>query len=224
MTQSQTIDVTCQACGHVSPHDYQGVVEAATQPEMVDKLLEGTLFDHVCPQCGAVFGVAAPVLFRDDDRRLMINLAPDLADTAEVEQLFETAGLGDSDLSYKDAGFTLRIVGDPNSLREKVLAFQCGLDDRVLEVLKLTVAMAAAEQGGTPPQGVLFEGADQDSLSFCLVGPSPQTVAVARASYDALAGDLQAAGITTQDANATYYVTPLWALEQYRLLTQRAGR
>ena len=90
---------------------------------------------------------------------------------------------------------------DSNGLLEKVKIFDAGLDDRVIEVLKLVVASQDAEGGGVR---YLFEGTGTPSnlegrdLRFTLLSSKGISgLAVPRAAYDDLRAKLEAASKLT---------------------------
>ena len=66
-----------------------------------------------------------PLLYHDMDKRVMIWCAPRPLDQLPSPPLV--------------AGHRLRVVHSPNHLVEKILAFDAGLDDRAIEILKLGV-------------------------------------------------------------------------------------
>ena len=72
---------------------------------------------------------------------------------------------GDDSLSpmrfMKDYQF--RLVATPNELMEKIYIFDCGLDDRVLEFLKLILRMQANETANPIEGEFLFAKADAPS-------------------------------------------------------------
>lgn len=80
-----------------------------------------------------------------------------------------------------------RIVFGYEELREKVFCYQAGLDDRLLEALKLQVLMAP---GGADIHALSLRTVSADGLHFAALEPGGiGQVAVPRGNYDRLAGE-----------------------------------
>ena len=121
-------------------------INVSENPELKEKVKDGSLFVWECPHCGASNLIPGQTLYHDPDARLMVFLLPDGAlpesQAAALEQQL-------SALSGSLEGYTLRRVGDIGSLIEKVNIFDAGLDDCVIEMCKYVSRMElAGKEGG----------------------------------------------------------------------------
>lgn len=159
-------------------------IDVAVEPGVEEELTSGKLFTFTCPSCGRAARIVHPELsYRDAKRGLSIQM--------DALGKLDPAALGEA------AGVT-RIVRDSNALLEKVKLFAAGLDDRVIEVLKIVVG---SQSGDDTPTRYLFEGTgtpsspDGRDLRFTLLSAKGISgLAVPRAAYDDLRAKLDAAG------------------------------
>lgn len=129
----ETKEYKCPACGAELTAELRHSVSAKQEPELKAKLLDGTLFEHRCPQCGDTRGMLYACLYHDEEHRALIYLIPGY-DRGDPRQAEVMAGLSQLDCAM--AGYTMRIVRTPGELREKARLLEAGLDDRVVELCK----------------------------------------------------------------------------------------
>lgn len=173
--------VACPSCGKPVVARVHRSVDATREPELEEQLLDGRLFRFACPACGHVTRVVDPELvYRDAKRDLVVQL--DALGTVEATKTPAEAK-------------TTRVVRDSNALIEKVKIGRAGLDDRIVEALKLV----ARQTLGPDAEGkrLLFEALDGEGeaarLRFVLIGAEGVSgVAFPRATYDRLAAKLGA--------------------------------
>ncbi len=146
-----TIRVRCEQCGKY--HDaviYDGV-DVGKEPQFRAKVMDASIFDFVCPECGAVSGIIYPFLYHDPEHRFMVQLVDSTVKEDPFTGLFDTEDETDQAIrsvveDMKERYF-LRTVTTPNDLMEKIAVFEAGLDDRVLELIKQGIL--AADQKDT---------------------------------------------------------------------------
>ena len=98
---------------------------------MKSQFLTGKLFEFACPSCGRTSRVVHPeLLYHDPEGGLLVQL--------DALGKFDASSLRDFESSLPPV---TRVVRDSNALLEKIHIFDAGLDDRVLEVLKIVVAV-----------------------------------------------------------------------------------
>ena len=96
----------------------------------LEDIISGNLFKCTCPGCGETYTLVYPILFNDMINHVMIHFLPEKEDLEKVDLDFVKATIG---LNYK----AYRIVHNINDLSEKALIFNCGLDDRTIELVKV---------------------------------------------------------------------------------------
>lgn len=110
---------TCSRCGAQHEVETVAAVDAASMPELKEKILDGTMFTWECPSCGQMNLASWPMMYHDADARLLVVLT-DAAMSAE-------------DLPE---GYTGRLVATPGEMIEKIKIHEAGLSDMVVELCK----------------------------------------------------------------------------------------
>ena len=116
---------------------------------------DGSLFQFVCPQCGAKMTVDYPFLYHQPENHYMINYGK-LEDGAKALEMLRGKGVALKDwateMEKTTRPYVLRAVDDRLAFREKLFIFDAGLDDRLVEIYKFMVcyqyAAAGKAQGG----------------------------------------------------------------------------
>lgn len=140
-TDIDRVDITCPSCGGIFAFDAWTLVNARQNPEVVPKIIDGSICEFTCPSCGYSAHLFHPCLYVDPDKKVCIYLVIDEDMALRAEAMF-------TDLDNKIAATSLcRIVLDRYAFAEKVLTFQEGLDDRALELLKFGIRGSLKAQG-----------------------------------------------------------------------------
>jgi hypothetical protein len=135
----------CPSCGHASAHRVAHSLHAERSPELVEELL-GERFQRVaCPRCGSPYLVESPFVYVDFAAKLWISHLPRQCEpdwrSLEVHagESFRHALADHAPSLARELaeGFRVRTVFGLSALRDKVLCLRAGLDDHLLEVLKL---------------------------------------------------------------------------------------
>ena len=124
----------CSKCGEKQIIKIYRSINTAENPELKEKVRNGSLFLWECPHCGQVNLAKYETLYHDPQTKLMVWLLPegDISETQMKAITMHTKAMG---------GYTLRRVTDMGSLMEKVLIHDAGLDDVVLEMCKYVTKM-----------------------------------------------------------------------------------
>lgn len=131
----------CCKCGGSHEMNIYRSINAADDPELKQKVMDGSLFVWECPDCGQMNLVKYECLYHDPEKKLMVWLLPsgELPETEMTAIQNHTKAMGD---------YTLRRVSDVTGLMEKVLLVEEGLDDRVMEMCKYVTKMELASKSG----------------------------------------------------------------------------
>ena len=124
----------CSKCGEKQVIKIYRSINVSEDPQLKEKVRNGSLFLWECPHCGQVNLAKYETLYHDPEARLMVWLLPegDISETQMKAITMHTKAMG---------GYTLRRVTDMGSLMEKVLIHDAGLDDVVLEMCKYVTKM-----------------------------------------------------------------------------------
>ncbi|MBA2541705.1 MAG: CpXC domain-containing protein [Deltaproteobacteria bacterium] len=203
MSISGTVKVRCPGCG--SAHDAVLVqsINARDQPALVEKLLAGELNVLVC-SCGRRTLLEATLLFHDPEHAYFCQACPGgEAAMASGARAFVT-------IAHSQA--TCRLVPSHNALFEKVLILRAGLDDAVLEVLKV---LLLASRGDELDRVLLFAKVDRDAGHLIWQLPDQhRTIASPFDGYTKLAATLRATPA------GELRIDRAWAIEAARALTE----
>ncbi|MGN0564747.1 MAG: CpXC domain-containing protein [Candidatus Heritagella sp.] len=145
--------INCPQCGEVNEIILWQSLNGDLNPEAKRQLLDGNLFRFRCCQCGYQGHVDYAILYHDMAHKGMIYYVAEdaVAETREmIARAEKRAALDMSD-------YTKRIVTSQNALREKAILLEYGLDDRVIEVIKLLYFASACQKfPDASIQGVFF--------------------------------------------------------------------
>jgi len=126
--------IKCPGCGQEIVVNLQEFVDVCEEPEYKEKIMTGEFFMVKCPKCGAQTLAEHSVMYMDPSKKLTIYMAPghdeDLLDQLNSLELPE---------SEIDKEAVLRVVDDGSQLLEKILIYDGGRDDRVIELYKALI-------------------------------------------------------------------------------------
>lgn len=186
-------------------------VEVATglhisrRPDLRQQILDGTFHRFFCPACGMTTMVDDLFAFTDFSRRQWFTVAPSTGLPwrrrwlAVARDSFEATMVKNAPELVVGWGqeMTRRLIFGLAPLREKLIAADAGLDDRVVELLKIQLIRDLRDRFSaddyfhlvavTPAGELAFERTHHDGLI--------RRFPIPRAMYDALAGDPELPGM-----------------------------
>lgn len=129
----------CTKCGQQQKITVYRSINTAENPELKQKVSDGSLFLWECPHCGQMNLAKYETLYHDPTGKLMVWLVPsgEISETQMKAITMHTKAMG---------GYTLRRVNDMGSLMEKVLIADAGLDDVVLEMCKYVTRLEMVQK------------------------------------------------------------------------------
>lgn len=158
-----TDTVTCPTCGETSPVSVYTSINADLNPDFKQRLLDGEFFRFDCPRCGTATQVVQDLLYHDMKKRAMFQLllpgqpVPNLAPV----QILLSRSPGHT--------YRLRLVDTPSALVEKIVLFDGGWDDRLVEAFKYALT-----------EKLIQRGFQFDRLYFTGFSPEAPTKAIMR--------------------------------------------
>ncbi len=189
--------IKCPACGQLEEMTVWQSITAKDSPDLKDDLLKGKINIFRCPSCGQTALVPVPVLYTDTDHSLVISFSP-CSDAEEKKRIFEeicTASKESGELEELE-GNNLRFVSAYNDFLEKLLIFDNGLHDKVIEVLKLFVLMQDREK--MDRRVCIFGKKEGDSIEFMVQDKKEQQVYTSRVpmeTYNTVYEELGKSGV-----------------------------
>ena len=162
-------EISCPKCGAEVKTQMWSGINAEVNPNLRMEVLDEVLFDWTCPECGYEAQLAYPCLYHDKSRKFMVYVVPngnsrDLQ-SINVKEVFP---------QLRDV--RKRVVTSLAELKEKVLIFEAGLDDRAVELVKLALASVVGKKYGKKAVEGYYCFADEPEnrigFSFFLEGES----------------------------------------------------
>lgn len=139
MSNGDLEKITCPNCGEEGDFVVQEKINTALDPEAKAKILSGEFFRFKCTKCGNEIDIGYNCIYHqmEDHFMIMLVISDDLIDDA-VKALdnYSNVELVDG-VTLLDPDYALRIVKSQIELQEKVYIFDQGLDDRVIELMKI---------------------------------------------------------------------------------------
>ncbi|MFY9478531.1 MAG: CpXC domain-containing protein [Aquabacterium sp.] len=138
-------DLSCPHCGQSFSFDLCASVNADRRPDLRQAILDDTFQQATCPHCQGSFRMEPQLSYLDVGRGHWVAAFPRTqvddwkAVEARAQEGFNRSyGTGASAAERElGASLTTRVVFSWDALREKLIAFEAGLDDVALEELKL---------------------------------------------------------------------------------------
>lgn len=145
--QSTQITVTCPHCQQENKTKIWTSVNSNENPKITQKILDDSFFIRKCSHCGEEFYVDHTVIFKDEDSQCIVCYTADPEGESffveTIEELMQQSREEGDDCIV----CPIRIVKDKNQFREKARIFYMGLDDHVIEVIKVWALEYIREQG-----------------------------------------------------------------------------
>lgn len=178
MTRLSSAQIDCPICGKKSEVKTYDSINVTLNPEYKEAALNGTLMHFDCPHCGFECEISTALLYHDMANKFMVQLVGSHGDIEKTMSAYQAVSESKIAFNIFDADYKLRLVTSQNQLKEKVLIFESGLDDRRIEFCKAAILGSMARNGQEIPdhEEFLFAGMpDDSSCEFVFVGPEGQS-------------------------------------------------
>ncbi len=158
--------ITCPKCGQVQSQTIYERISAVESPELREKILKNQLYKFTCNNCSNTLTLLYPSLYHDAVSGFMIYLIPE-KDQERYGSL-ELDSIMEEYLNLK----TTRIVRIPNQLAEKIIIFENGLDDRLVELVKQETIYFLQNQHDAPEILEVYLNKSENGYYFVIIhGP-----------------------------------------------------
>lgn len=125
---------TCPQCGKPFPFIRYDVIDTGKRPDMKEKVRNGDAFYVSCPYCGWHTHFDYSFLYREEGTHTLIYYA-NSREFYEAAYYRMTGRNGGRDFESIRT-WKRRVVTSRNDLLEKLLILDCGLDNRIIEIMK----------------------------------------------------------------------------------------
>lgn len=136
MSRSEMVKITCPQCQKESDFRIWSSINTQLDPELKSTVRDQSVFLFECPECGKKNSINYGFLYHQMEDNIIIHYA----NTEEnVQECLELCTNEDNEMMKEmlDSGYLIRIVRSREALLEKLAIFDAGLDDRIIEIIKL---------------------------------------------------------------------------------------
>ncbi len=162
------LDLTCESCGGKFSFTTRPAIDTGTEPSMKEMVRSGEAFLGVCPHCGAKSYYDYSFLYKERETNTILYYAASEEDFQEACRLLTGyhAAVPWSSIS----SWRRRVVTSRGDFAEKLRLLDAGLDDRVVEILKvLAYSSLRQKKPELAVERVQFEERD-GTYGFCFYG------------------------------------------------------
>ncbi|MBQ6168442.1 CpXC domain-containing protein [Ruminococcus flavefaciens] len=137
MSKTHVEMIKCPKCKKLSEMTVWDIIDVTDAPEMKQKIRNGEAFRWHCSECDDNSLIFFPTIYHQPGEKYIVSYVPGDPDTAE-KCMKDLSNDNESGYNF-DNGYTRRVVTDMNQLREKLVILDEGLDDRIIELMKLFI-------------------------------------------------------------------------------------
>lgn len=165
MSINQKKQLPCPHCEQLNDVMVWNSITADDSPDLKSDLLHGKINFYECGSCGYRALMPDPMLYHDNEKKLIMSFSP-CADEDKSEKIYKQMAEAseESGEMKKLEGYNLRFVTDINDLMEKILIFDNGLNDKVIEVIKIMVLSQDLEKA--EQRTCCFGKKDEENIEF----------------------------------------------------------
>lgn len=175
-----TITIKCQQCGEQYQFNVCSVINLQKDKDLYEPLFSLDLFKHKCEKCGYINVVQYDMMVVDNYKKYMIFLfGPQRMSFFKdsVDKYIKSLQESNSQefIVLKETIQHTRVVNSINDLKEKLLIFDYDLNDKIIELIKRGLYTNKLIDQTEFPY-ILFNGLEQDKISFVCIGGNDNTV------------------------------------------------
>ena len=134
MSRFEKVNITCPSCKKKYQFTKWDSINTKLNPELKDKVKSDQLFRAKCPFCDLNTTIDYGFLYHQMENQRMIWYAN--SDENEKSAYDELSSILQT---MKMDNYLVRIVRSRKALQEKIMIFDDGLDDRIIELMKLDI-------------------------------------------------------------------------------------
>lgn len=195
--------IKCPKCGQLHEMNVWNSITVSDSPDLKRDLLAGKINILRCDICGQTALLPDPLLYHDEEKKLLISFVP-CSDKEKEKELFSNLknNFQKNDEIKKYENYNLRFVSDFNSFLEKILVFEAGLHDKVTELIKLLILSQEPEKAEV--RTAVFGKKEKDELEFLVRDSSDgmcYTSRVPLSTYETLYSEIKKSGVKYKSFN-----------------------
>jgi hypothetical protein len=213
MSRVYDVEVDCPTCGEKFNAPLWESLNADLNPAEKDLLLSGNFFVTTCPKCRTEHPFIYPMLYHDMTNSVMIHLVLNEENAEDILTQLKSVEASPMMGSMSLAGYKFRFVKSHTVLREKAMIFDCGFDDRVIELLKIHHRTMFSKAHPSEKLVNIFFHKDNKSCKFIFLAKNDAIYAIDfdNAFYDEVAKTRK--NVINEKSKECFYIDQEWALD-----------
>ena len=176
MSSIKELQLKCSKCGEEFSINTYETVNITTDPELKKRVLTKDIFKVNCPKCGELHRINYPVIYADEEKKILVNLVTKqskLDDLKDLENIKKINYLSE---------YRCRLVVNMHEFIDKILVLDAGLNDKAVEVMKVIV-LSSSDFDRKNIRNCYFGGVYDEKLRFDVV-MKDGTIRVANVGLD----------------------------------------
>ena len=154
MSLQDSLTIKCPGCHSQQTVTVWKSINTAADPAIKEAVRNKKAFLFCCPECGHETVLDYGFLYHQPEDKLLIQYADD--DESAVSFLSGLQEQGNPLNDFANAHYIIRLVCSQNQLIEKLLIFDEGLDDRLIEIYKVLVLLRYQKENPDVEEPVLY--------------------------------------------------------------------
>ena len=188
MSLEHTEMVTCPRCNKPNQVNVWQSLNGDLNPDAKQMLLDGILFHFKCQSFYHKCNLNYELLYHDMKHQAMVYYTS----LYSIEKTIEMINATEETFRGGMPGYSIRIVTSQGTLREKAMIFESGLDDRIIEIMKLIILTNAQNQYPEAViEAVFFSSVQGEEIIFELVSSVTLNAKIPFAVYRKLSEDYE---------------------------------
>lgn len=174
-----TMPVMCPACSRMFDYTVYPEITIPGDSKLKKMVLNKTMFFPCCPYCGEEFKIKGRCIYRNEKKKEIFIVTESKGE--EYETMLKSGDIHLNDISTDDdvvdflkGCYTRRVVYDVDAFREKILLSDYNYDDRIIELMKLSLSGLIERDSRMPVYRIFLEETAGNQLEFtAIVGRRP---------------------------------------------------
>ena len=173
--KSVNMPTQCPFCGKMFDYTLYPEIHIPGDNKLKKKVLNKTLFFPACPHCREKIKLKPRCLYINDTKKEMFVVTDDPKETVFEAMLmtgdirFNNIHTDDDVLDFMKGLYKRRVVRDVDSFREKILLSDNNYDDRIIELMKLSLSELLEKDSHTPVYRIFLEDTAGSQLEFTAI-------------------------------------------------------
>ena len=181
MSKPTIITTECPYCNEKINVPYYQDVNVSNHPELKAAILSKNFFQYTCPSCKKTISTVGPLLYHDPTIPALYYLNPPTFDQ-NTDKLDEMLSVISSVEGSNASHYQTRVVSSTDKLLEKIHIQAAGLDDRIVELVKIAYLKHYASELQTQGtiHSILFTPQNKDTAAqiIFILGTDHQTASI----------------------------------------------